>query len=98
MSNKNRRVFDQEFKREAVRLARESGRPKAQIARELGISDGLLHKWLGQYDDAKARGLTPEQLKAEQEDLRRLRADVKRLKLENEILKKAAAYFAKEST
>lgn len=97
MGDKKRRVFDREFKREAVRLARESGKPKAQIARELGISDGLLHKWLEQHDEAKARGLTPEQFKAEQEELRRLRADVKRLKLENEILKKAAVYFAKEA-
>ena len=97
MKKTTRRQFTEEFKAEAVRLARESGKPKAQVARELGISDGLLHSWIGKYQQAEHKGVTVEDIKREQEELNRLRRDNRRLKEENEILKKAAAYFAKES-
>ena len=97
MSTINRRQHNDEFKRESVRLAKESGKPKAQIARELGISDSLLHAWSRKADEAQEKGLTVEALRQEQKQIRELRRDVIRLTQENALLKKAAAYFAKES-
>jgi transposase len=92
-----RNKYTEEFRQEAVRLALNSGRPIAHVARELSISDGLLHAWIGKYRDAESKGFSPEELRKEQEELKRLRRELQRVKQENEILKKAAAYFAKES-
>jgi len=96
MSKRKNRNHTEEFKQEAVRLAMESGKPKAQIARELDISDGLLYTWISKYDEAKSRGLTPEEYEQEKSEMRRIKAENKRLKEENDILKKASAYFAKQ--
>jgi transposase len=79
--------YPREFREEAVRLARSSGRPIAQIARELGIAHGTLSAWVKQAElDAGLRsdGLTT----AEREELRRLRREVRILREEREILKK----------
>ena len=92
---KNRKHSD-EFKQEAVRMALESGKPKSTVARELDISTDLLYDWIKKYDQATSRGLTVTELKAEQEELRQLKAQVKNLQQENAILKKAAAYFARD--
>jgi transposase len=89
------RKHSEEFKQEAVRLAQESGQPKAAIARDLNISISLLYSWISKYDEAKSKGLTPAEHQAEKEELRKLKAEVKQLKLENDILKKAAGYFAR---
>lgn len=87
--------YSPEFRAEAVRLLRSSGRPIPQLARELGVSEQSLRNWSRQVDvdDGKAPGLTTD----EREELRRLRREVKTLTEEREILKKAAAFFAKES-
>jgi transposase len=98
MSQTTRKKYSDEFKQEAVRLAVETDKPKSQIARELGIGESLLYSWIDKYDEAKSVGMTPEQLKAEREEVRQLKSELKRLKTENEILKKAAAYFAKDHT
>ena len=90
------RKHSEEFKKEAVRLALESGKPKAVVARELGISSSLLYAWIKKYDEAASRGLTVEEHNAEQEEMKRLKAEIKKLQQENAILKKAAAYFAKD--
>jgi len=96
MNKRKSRQHSEEFKQEAVRLALESGRPKAQIARELEISDGLLYNWIAKYDEAKSRGLTPEAYSQEKAEMRRLKAENRRLQEENDLLKKASAYFAKQ--
>ena len=85
-----------EFRAEAVRLVREGGRNPDQLARDLGCSGQTIRNWVRQADLDKGRrtdGLTS----AEQEELRRLRREVKVLQQEREILKKAAAFFARET-
>lgn len=89
--------YPREFRVEAVRLVRETGRSINQTARDLGCSPEALRSWLKQTDlDAGVRtdGLTT----AEREELRHLRREVRVLREEREILKKAAAFFAKETT
>lgn len=97
MSTRTRRAFSDEFKEKAVRLARESGRPIAQVARDLDIRDGLLHRWIEKFDQAHGKGMTMAQVSEEQAEIARLRRELKQARVENEILKKATAYFAKGS-
>jgi transposase len=84
-----------EFRREAVALLRSSGKPVPQLAGELGISPQSLRNWARQIevDAGKAEGLSS----AERDELRRLRRELKVVTEEREILKKAAAFFAKDS-
>jgi transposase len=89
-------VYSAEFRAEAVRLARTSGKPYTQIARDLGMTTETLRKWLKQADldeGTRQDGLTSE----EQEELRQLLREVRILREEREILKKAAAFFARET-
>ena len=88
--------YPPEFRAEAIRLIRTSGKSMAQIARELEVSTETLRLWRKQADiDAGLRhdGLTTE----ESEEVRQLRREIKRLREEREILVKAAAFFAKET-
>ncbi len=89
-------TYPPEFRREAIRLVRASGEehPIPRIAREIGVSDGTLRSWVNQdeVDAGEREGLTTE----EKEELRKLRREVKTLRQEKEILRKAAAFFAKE--
>lgn len=95
MSNKKK--FTREFKAEAVKLVTELGYSQAEAARSLGVSHVNLNRW---RSELKERGAgAPEKLKrsSEQEELKHLRKENTRLRLEREILKKAAAFFANES-
>lgn len=91
-----RRKFTDQYKAEAVELVINSGRPVAEIARDLGINEGTLGNWV---QLAKKRGeFTEKPLNIdERAELKELREENRRLKMEREILKKAAAWFAKES-
>ena len=87
--------YSLEFRKEAVRLLRSSDRTVPQLARELGCSPSSLRNWVGQLDvdEGRAAGLSSD----EREELRRLRREVRTLTEEREILRKAAAFFAKDS-
>ena len=96
MSKKKNR-HTEEFKREAVRLMLSRGeRTVGDVARSLGVSEGDLYRWRDKYGGTvrvtAAITETPEQ------EVKRLRKENERLRMEREILKKAAAFFAKEST
>ena len=85
-----------EFRAEAVRLVREGGRTPEQLAEDIGCSGQVIRNWLRQADlDAGRRrdGLTT----TERDELRRLRAENRVLRMERDLLKKAAAFFARES-
>jgi transposase len=93
-----RRTYTAEFKTEAVKLVTEQGYSVAEAARSLGIHETLLRSWK-QALEAKGPDAFPGQgqLPALEEELRRLRAENQRLRAERDILKKAAAFFAKEA-
>jgi len=84
------------FRAEAVELARTSGKGIPQLASDLGISEQALRGWIKRADIGFGHGQHGDLTSAEREDLRRLRREVKTLQQERDILRKAAAYFAKE--
>jgi len=85
-----RRRFSKEFKREAVKLLRDSGKGITQIAKELGVTPSVLRTWVDMVEAEEKTGLSPEEL----DELKRLRKENARLKEEVEILGKATAFFA----
>jgi transposase len=94
-----RRTYTPEFKAEAVKLVTEQGYSVAEAARSLGIHETLLRSWKQALQDKGAQAFPGQgKLPAIEEELRRLRADNKRLLAERDILIKAAAFFAREAT
>lgn len=97
-ARKTRRRFTKEFKDDAVSLVVEQGYSCAEVGRRLGVSENNVNRWVRRHRDQSespsSEGLTREQLESE---LKRLRKENKRLEMEREILKKAAAFFANES-
>jgi transposase len=94
-----RRKFSREFKVEAVRLVRERGVSAAQAARDLDVHENVLRKWVKELAAASADAFPGHgQMKPEQLEIDRLRREVAKLKAERDILKKAAAFFAREAT
>ena len=94
---KKRRQYTKEFKVEAVRLVLEECRPISDVARELGIGENLLHRWKKKYEEGKIDPFPGKgRLSPEDEELRQLRRENKRLRMERDILKKAVAIFSEE--
>ena len=95
---KTRRRFTQEFKHDAVNLVLEQGYSSAEVGRRLGVHENNINRWVREFRAKKQRstpnGLSRDQLQAE---IKRLQKENKRLEMEREILKKAAAFFANES-
>ena len=87
--------FPVEFKRDVVAVARRGDLTRAEVAADFGISEATVHRWVRQadVDDGIKDGLTT----AEQAEVVQLRRDKRRLEMENEILRRAAAYFAKDT-
>ena len=94
-----RRQYTREFKLEAVRLIKERGVSYAQAAGDLGVHPTQLRDWVKKFADDPQHSFPGHgQMKPEQLEIARLRREVTKLKAERDILKKAAAYFAREST
>ena len=92
-----RMKFSREFKLEAVNLVRERGVSIAQAARDLEINHNMLRRWVKEFGADPAHAFPGlGQMKPEQLEIDRLRKEVAKLRAERDILKKAAAYFAKE--
>ena len=90
--------YPDEFRHEAVELVRSSGRSMADVARSLGISDATLGNWVSADREARARAADPRSLdENERAELNRLRKENAELKMDREILRKAAAFFARET-
>jgi len=87
-------VYTDEFKKEAVKLVTEQGYSQAEAGRRLGISAKNINRWVS--NNKQARSVKKENATPEQLELEYLRKEIHRLKMEKEILKKAAAFFANE--
>jgi transposase len=94
---RKRRSFSDEFKSETVRLIQESGKSVTAVARELDLTETAVRRWVQQAEIDAAQRPNGPLTTEEREELARLRRDVKTLRLERDILKKATAFFAKES-
>ena len=97
MPETTRRQFTDAFKSEAVRLTWESGRPVAQVARELGISDNVLYRWRTEQRQVESQGRTRQGARAEQDELTRLKRENEMLRKERDFSQRAAAFFARDS-
>jgi transposase len=98
MTDQPRRKYTAEFKREAVELVTKQGYTTEEAARNLGIRSNMLHRWRKQLSAGQQNAFPGSgHQSAEIAELNRLREENRQLRLEREILKKAAAFFAKES-
>ena len=97
MPTTTRRQLTDAFKSEAVRLTRESGRPVAQVAQELGIADNVRYRWRSEPQQVESQGRTRPAVRAEQDELTRLRRENETLRKARDFLRRAAAFFARES-
>jgi transposase-like protein len=97
MAKRKRRAFDAAFKAEAVRLCKVGDRSIGQVARDLELTETALREWVRRADTDAGKGPPGALTTAEREELAQLRRDNKRLKMEREILKAAATFFAKEN-
>ncbi|ANS73967.1 transposase [Paenibacillus yonginensis] len=89
--------YDKEFKLQTIQMIQEEGKAVAQVARELGISDNTLYRWMAEYKKDGAQAFPGSgQLKADDKAMRDLQKRLRDLEEENDILKKAMHYFAKD--
>lgn len=94
----NRRQYSREFKVQAVRMVTEQGLSVGEVARDLGLNPNVLHKWKRKLTQEGGQAFPGNgRLSPEEEEIRKLREQVRQLRMERDILKKATAFFAKES-
>lgn len=94
----NRRQYSREFKVQAVRMVTEQGLSVGEVARDLGLNPNVLHKWKRKLTQEGGQAFPGNgRLSFEEEEIRKLREQVRQLRMERDILKKATAFFAKES-
>ena len=91
-----RKRYDREFREGAVRIVEETGRPVAQVARDLGVHEGTLGNWVARAREARAGtdGLSRDDI----EELKRLRAENAELRMERDVLKRSVVLWVKEAT
>ncbi len=93
-----RKQYSKEFKLDAISLVQEQGYSKAEAARSLGINANVLGRWIKEYETEEGQAFRGNgKLTPEQAEIRQLREENRRLKMEKEILKKATVFFAKET-
>ncbi len=97
MAKRKRRAFTEEFKTQTVRLVRESGKSIAVVAQELDLTESAVRAWVRQAGIDTGHGPAGSLTTEEREELGRLRREVRTLRMERDILKKATAFFAKEN-
>ena len=97
MEKRKRRWFTKEYKAEVVELIRSSGKTVAEVSRDLELTETAVRRWVTQAEIDSGSGPPGALTTAEREELAALRKRVKTLETEREILKKATAFFAKES-
>lgn len=94
---KQRRTFDAAYKLQVVRMVREQGLSVGQVCQEFRLVDSAVRRWLTQFDEETAgRPGLGKPLSAEQQRIRQLETENRQLKSDNELLKKASAFFARE--
>jgi transposase len=91
-----RREYSEEFRLEAIKLARQGDLPVAQVARELGIHDSVLYRWIRKSDGKSSSTVADGLSGDERAEFARLRREVRRLETEREILKRAVGIFSEE--
>ena len=95
---KSRKKYSKEFKLDAISLVLEQNYSRAEAARNLGINAHMLGRWVKEYQAEEGQSFRGNgKLTSEQEEIRKLKAQVKRLEMERDILKKATAFFAAET-
>jgi transposase-like protein len=97
-AKKTRRRFTPEYKAEVVTLVRKSGKTAGHVARDLDLTETSVRAWLKQADIDDGKGPAGALTTAEREELAALKREVKTLRMERDILRKATAFFAKETT
>jgi transposase len=97
MERRKRSKYSAEFRAEAVKLVLDEGRVASVVAKELGVPESSLYAWIQQARVDRGKGDKGALTTAEKQELAQLRREVKQLRMEREILKKAAAFFAKEN-
>ena len=97
MAKRKRRAFTSDFKTKTVQLVRESGKTIGEIAREMDLTESAVRAWMRQTTIDSGRGGAGTLTTEEREELGRLRREVRTLRMERDILKKATAFFAKEN-
>ena len=93
---KRRKQYTESFKKDAVKLVESSSKSKAQIARDLDVSESVLYRWINQYGQTKAKEQDGDGQQAQEQELRRLRRENETLRQERDILKKAISIFSQQ--